>query len=196
LNVGITLELTKRTDPRLLERMARHYSQPGGFVGRNRCFAVLFDGEYYGHIVSGSAVRFLPGRNEALGVGLGNLNGVVNNVFYSLERRGDAPYPLRNFTSAVVKAWERIAADDWQQAYGDAVVGYETLVELPRRGECYRRAGWVEVGTTFGYTCKRVGGKGTDSWTGKRVWNTDKSQLRPKLVLVKPLAHQPQQEEA
>ena len=40
--------------------------------------------------------------------------------------------------------------------------------------------GWVLVGQTVGYTCKRVAGDGTDNWTGKRVWNT--KLLRPKNV--------------
>jgi hypothetical protein len=76
--------------------------------------------------------------------------------------------------------WQRLAETDWREFYGDSVVGFETLVELPRSGELYRRAGWTEVGVTHGYTCKRTGGTGTDSWTGKRIWNT--TDLRPKRV--------------
>lgn len=64
--------------------------------------------------------------------------------------------------------------------YNDEPIGFESLVELPRTGECYRRAGWQKVGITKGYTCKRIGGKSTDSWTGRRIWN--KNELRPKLV--------------
>lgn len=59
-------------------------------------------------------------------------------------------------------------------------MGFESLVELPRTGECYKRDGWTLVGQTIGYTCKRVAGKGTDNWSGKRVWDT--KNLRPKLV--------------
>lgn len=43
--------------------------------------------------------------------------------------------------------------------------------------------GWDLVGQTKGYTCKRGAGKGTDDWSGKRVWDTE--NLRPKLVFVK-----------
>ena len=75
---------------------------------------------------------------------------------------------------------------DWESKYGDKVIGFETLVELPRTGELYLRAGWSEVGITKGYTCKRVAGKGTDSWSGKRVWDTKK--LRPKRVFCKKVA--------
>jgi len=55
------------------------------------------------------------------------------------------------------------------------------LIEKPRTGECYRRAGWTQVGETKGFTCKRVAGKGTDSWSGKRIWNT--IDLKPKIVM-------------
>ena len=63
------------------------------------------------------------------------------------------------------------------------MLGWETLVELPRTGTLYACDGWAEVGMTKGYTCKRVAGKGTDAWTGKRVWDT--KNLRPKRVFVR-----------
>ena len=44
----LNLQMIKRTDPRILENMSIHYSQPKGFVGRNICYAVLYDGIYYG----------------------------------------------------------------------------------------------------------------------------------------------------
>ena len=72
---------------------------------------------------------------------------------------------------------------DWFNKYGDKVIGFETLVELPRTGECYRRDGWEQIGQTKGFTCKRVAGKSTDSWGGRRVW--DYKNLRPKIVLVR-----------
>lgn len=178
----ISLTVTKRTDERLLERMKNHYSEPKGFVGRNICYAVTYRDVYYGHIVAGSATRFLPGRNEFLGVELGQINQVVNNIFFNVSPV-DGIYPTRNFTAAIVKSFVEVATRDWKQKYGDTAVGFETLVEKPRTGELYKRAGWVEVGETKGYTCKRVAGVGTDSWTGKRVWNIDAESLRPKIVL-------------
>ena len=177
----IQLIKTKRTDERLLERMEQHYSHPKGFVGRNICYAIEWDNVYYGHIVAGSATRFLPGRNKFLNITIKDLNSVINNIFYSV-RKVNGKYPIRNFTSAVVKKWIEISRQDWKNKYGDKVIGFETLIEKPRSGELYRRAGWTLVGETKGYTCKRIGGKGSDKWTGKRVWNTDVNKLRPKLV--------------
>lgn len=167
----------KRTDARLLRDMEGHYSAPKGFVGRNICYAVMFDGVYYGGIVGGSATRFLPGRGE-----ITDLNRVVNNLFFHIEPRDG--YPVRNFGQKVLAAFRDKIEADWRDRYGDEVVSFETLVELPRTGDVYKRDGWVEVGMTKGFTCKRVAGKGTDSWSGKRVWNT--TDLRPKRVFLRP----------
>lgn len=179
----LTLTVTKRTDKRLLERMAVHYSQPKGFVGRSICYAVEYDGVYYGHIVAGSATLHLPGRNEFLGIdSQAQLNQVINNIFFNVQKVNDK-YPTRNFTSMVVREFMTRAASDWLQKYGDQVLGFETLIELPRTGELYLRAGFVEVGITKGYTCRRVSGNETGKYTGERVW--DRVNLKPKSVLCK-----------
>lgn len=180
----LELRIVKRTEPELLKRMAIHYSQPKGFVGRNICYAVCFDNVYYGNIVAGSSTRFLKGRNEFLSMTIKQLNNVINNIFFNVSKVG-GNYPMRNFTTKVIELFEIQAKKDWMEKYGDKVIGFESLVEKPRTGELYKRAGWEVVGETIGYTCKRVAGKGTDSWSGKRVWNTKKEELRPKLILCK-----------
>jgi len=183
LNISmLRLVRTKRTDPKLLELMKIHYSHPKGFVGRNLCYAIYWDDTYHGHIVGGSATRFLPGRNEFLNIEIKDLNQVINNIFYHVFPVNDK-YPTRNFTTFVLKNWMQLIKYDWKNKYGDNVIGFETLVELPRTGELYRRAGFHEVGTTIGYQCKRVAGTGTDNWSRKRVWNV--IDLKPKLVLCK-----------
>jgi len=178
----LKLEVIKRTDPRILANMNIHYSQPKGFVGRNICYAILWNNVYYGAIVGGSATLHLPGRNEYLDVDNGNLNNVINNIFYHVEKVG-GKYPARNFTTIVIKLWRETVIKDWANKYGDSVIGFETLVELPRTGECYKRDGWSLIGQTKGFTCKRVSGESTDSWSGRRVWNYD--NLRPKLVFAR-----------
>ena len=179
----LELRQTKRTDNGLLARMENHYSKPKGFVGRNICYAVFYDSIYYGHIVAGSATRFLPNRNEFLGITIKDINMVINNIFFNVSPPNNGTYPIRNFTSSVVKLFVEQAQKDWQVKYGDACIGFETLVEKPRTGDLYLRAGWTLIGETKGYTCKRIAGRGTDDWSGKRVWNTNPAELRPKLVL-------------
>lgn len=163
--------------------MAVHYSAPKGFVGRQLIYRVSYDGQTYGATAAGSATKHLPGRADFFGWPRG-LNNLVNNTFFHIEPVGGR-YPCRNFAQKVVAAWRGKVLLDWPAVYGDAVEGWETLVEPPRTGELYRRDGWAEIGRTQGYTCKRVAGKGTDSWSGKRVWDT--INLRPKLVFAREL---------
>lgn len=183
----VLLRTIKRTEPLLLANMAVHYSQPKGFVGRNICYEISYDGRVYGHIVGGSATLHLIGRDLFFGLLPETkkfaLLGIVNNIFYHLEPCPENGYPRRNFSSSVLRHFRERIARDWLAKYGNPVIGFESLVELPRPGEIYRRDGWTEVGITKGQTCKRVSGKGTDSWSGKRVWDTE--NLRPKRVFVK-----------
>jgi Domain of unknown function (DUF4338) len=178
----ITLQLIKRTDPIILANMAIHYSHPLGFVGRNICYVVYDDNICYGTIAGGSATLHLPGRNEFFDITKSDLNCIINNIFYHIQKV-DNKYPVRNFTEVVLNLFCNTIAQDWTTRYGNKVLGFESLVELPRTGEIYRRCGWTEVGITKGFTCKRIAGKGSDNWSGKRVWNT--SELKPKLVFCK-----------
>lgn len=180
--MSLKLEITKRTDHDLINLMSIHYSKPKGFVGRNICYRILYNNVYYGHIVGGSATKFLPGRNEYFGINIHSLNNLINNIFYHVHKVNGV-YPTRNFTSFVLNYFCLKVKDDWINKYGDRVLGYESLVELPRTGDLYKKAGWDLVGQTIGFTCKRIGGKGTDSWCGKRIWDT--KNLRPKLVFCK-----------
>lgn len=176
----------KRTDARLLVNMANHYSKPKGFVGRNICYAIMHNNTYYGAICGGSSTLHLPGRDVFFGLSKENkqemLLHIVNNIFYHIEPI-EGKYPIRNFSIAVLNLFCKQIAVDWELKYGNKVIGFESLVELPRTGEIYKRANWVETGITKGYTCKRTAGIGSDGWTGKRVW--DHTQLRPKRVFCK-----------
>ena len=111
---------------------------------------------------------------------LWNFFYLINNIFFNCAPVG-SKYPLRNFTTAVIKKFIHQSAQDWYNKYKDTVIGHETLIQPPRTGELYRRAGFCKVGVTKGYTCKRVAGTGTDDWSGKRVWDT--KNLVPKIVM-------------
>lgn len=178
------IEIDKRNDL-LLENMKNHYSQPKEFVGRSICYLVNYNDKNYGSIVAGSCVRHLKQRDEFFDKIYNNkwwLENIINNIFFHIEPI-EKKYPIRNFAQKVLSLFLITAKRDWEFKYGNDVLGFETLVELPRTGEIYLRSGFVNVGQTKGFTCKRIGGKGTDSWSGKRVWNT--TDLRPKNILVK-----------
>jgi hypothetical protein len=178
----LVLQQIKRTDNRILNNMAIHYSQPKGFVGRNICYAVLWNDVYFGSIVGGSATLHLPNRNEYFNIDKSKLNNIVNNIFFHIERQ-NGKYPCRWFSVEVLSSFRERIVKDWELKYEDKVIGFESLVELPRSGDCYKKDDWDLIGQTVGYTCKRIGGEGTDGWSGKRVWDT--KNLRPKLVFAK-----------
>jgi len=176
---GFSLQAIKKSDPLLRTLMEDHYSQPKGFVGRQLFYEISFAEKIYGCIAFGSATRHLPNRpaND-------NLNAGLNNIFYHIVKP-DGGYPIRNFTTYCLLNAEKRACEDYERKYGDRVQWLETLVELPRTGDLYRKAGYQEIGLTKGYTCKRIGGESTDSWGGKRIWDT--KNLRPKRVFYKPI---------
>ena len=177
----IKLVQIKKSDINLKRWMSIHYSAPKGFVGRQLIYKIVVDDIIYGATVAGSATRFLPGREGFFGCQI-PLNNLVNNTFFHIEKR-DGHYPMSNFSSLIVAVWRERVAIGWPKKYGDEVLGWETLVEMPRKGDLYLRDRWTEVGMTKGYTCKRVAGNGSDGWTGKRIWGT--KNLRPKRVFVR-----------
>ena len=67
-NLPLELVQCKRTDSIVLANMAIHYSQPRGFVGRNICYRIEYDGICYGSIAGGSSTLHLPGRDEFFGI--------------------------------------------------------------------------------------------------------------------------------
>lgn len=160
-----------------------HYSHPRGFVGRQLFYEILWYNTVYGYIAFGSATRHLVGRPQWLSNSVGLRHG-LNNTFYHVTKI-DNRYPCRNFTTMALLRAEITAREDYEHTYFDSVNWFETLVELPREGELYKKAGYLEVGVTKGYTCKRVAGTSSDTWTGKRVWDT--THLRPKRVFIKVL---------
>lgn len=175
----IELQKSTKGDQFIRYLMSIHYSKPKGFVGRQIVYKVVSEGVEIGAIVGGSATLHLPGRNEFFGTKY-YINSIVNNTFFHLENQED-----KNMGTKVLKMWRKQISDDWEKQYGDKVVGFETLVEVPRTGAVYKADNWIYTGITKGFTCKRVGGEQQENWSGVRVWNKNPETLRPKLVFCK-----------
>lgn len=181
MKVLVKLIQTKKSDEQVLYLMSIHYSKPKGFVGRQLIYKIYEDDKFLGVIVGGSATLHLPNRNEFFGDTY-YLNGIINNNFFHLiENHSD-----KNLGTKVLALWRKQVVKDWEERYKDKVIGFESLVELPRTGAIYKADNWTVVGQTKGFTCKRVSGteKGVYSG-GKRVWNTNINELKPKLVFCK-----------
>lgn len=165
----IQLRRIDKTDKDLLRFMEIHYSRPKGFVGRQLIYKIIGNGLCFGAIAGGSATLHLKQRFDFWPLYVPPLETIVCNTFYHLERWID--YPCRNFATKVISLFRKVVSIDWRSEYQSNVLGFETLIEPPRTGECYRRDGWRCVGMTEGFQCKRVAGYGSDGWSGKREWN-------------------------
>ena len=180
------LVIASKGDFDIKHLMEIHYSHPNGFVGRQIMYKVLDENnKFCGAIAGGSATVHLPGREEFFGDEF-ELQQIVNNTFYHLLDVEDI-----NFGTKVLKLWRRKIVEDWQKLYEDRVIGFETLVELPRTGSIYKADNWTLTGTTKGYTCRRVGGNSdSEKFGGVRVWDYD--NLKPKLVFCKLNTYRPE----
>ncbi|MEY8352473.1 hypothetical protein AALB39_03855 [Lachnospiraceae bacterium 54-53] len=161
--------------------MSIHYSHPKGFVGRQLIYKIYNNGLFSGVIVGGSATLHLPGRDEFFEDSF-YINGIINNNFFHLvDNHGD-----KNLGTKVLSQWRKRVIVDWEERYKDRVIGFESLVELPRTGSMYKADNWTLVGQTKEFTCRREPGIETGVFTGgKRVWNTNPEELKPKLVFCK-----------
>lgn len=173
------LLLTTKNNSYLQTFMRNHYSMPKGFVGRQIFYLVKINETVVGAIGWGSVTRHLPNRPI-----LGNLLHGMSNIFYHIEKPV-LGYPSRNFTTKILLLSEQLACVEYSKKYTQKILWVESLVELPRTGALYKKAKYTHVGTTVGYTCKRTSGLSSDTWSGKRVWDT--KNLRPKLVFYKAL---------
>lgn len=188
LNYGMIMTLSLQEIPKSDEDLyfmrLKHYSESNGFIGRTIIYKILWNDVIYGAIVAGSATKHLPGRDKIL-LGIG-LNNIINNTFFHIEKI-DCKYPCRNFALEILQTFRYIASRRWYEKYGDIICGFESLVELPRTGEIYKRDKWTEVGLTQGKVCRRrpnsLWGQSTDSWGGVRVWS--KTELKPKRVFAR-----------
>lgn len=181
---NIHLTLISKSDPGLRYAMLAHYSEIYGFVGRQLIYAVTYGPTTYGYIAAGSATRYLPGRSTFLDFPI-DLRNIVNNTFFHIERQGGV-YPCRNFIPQIMSIWRYATSIHWPDRYGDQVLAFEALVQLPRTGDLYLRDGWTEVGLTQGFTCRRMGGgASTDTWTGRRLWSRSPDPDKRKRVFMR-----------
>lgn len=177
----LSLQLTKKSDVDVQYLMSIHYSHPKGFVGRQLIYKIYDDDTLLGVIVGGSATLHLPNRNEFFGDKY-SINKIINNNFFHLIES----HTYKNLGTKVLSMWRKQVVKDWEYKYKDKVIGFESLVELPRSGALYKADNWTLVGQTKGFTCRRIGGNSeSEKFSGIRVWNTNKDELKPKLVFCK-----------
>jgi len=152
---GIWLCQCKQTHLAFAEIKRRHYVHNRRSVGRQLHYLILEGGDVIGIISGASAVWACSARDGFFQIDFRNriekIAGIINNVLFRLERNE------RNLASRVLKLWRERVVSDWFDKYGIRAIGFETFVQPPLRGTCYKADNWTEVGRTYG-SAKRCRG--------------------------------------
>jgi len=74
-----------------------------------------------------------------------NIHKIVVNYRFTL-----LPTAPKNLASKVLSLLVKICGKQWKEKYGREIVLLEALVKPPRRGICYKAAGWRLIGMTYG----------------------------------------------
>jgi hypothetical protein len=156
----ITLERCKRTDPRYVEIRNRHYVPNAGVVGRALHYLAFENNSLVGIISGGSSTYAVKARDEFFGLDLCKafdrfyeegapirpemLGTIINNTIFRLEVHKP------NLATRVLAHWRRQIVTDWEDAYGDGVMGFETYIleHAQRVGTLYKADNWTHVGKT------------------------------------------------
>jgi hypothetical protein len=126
-----------------------HYPQSRGIIGRSLNYLVMRSGECLG-IIGGAS----PPKNYNYFVncfGRGQEKHYLNNNIFRLIKieRNLGTKTLRLFRSRVKR--------DYEEKFGDELIGLCTFVELPRDGALYKADNWVYLGITEGKRMYRRG---------------------------------------
>jgi hypothetical protein len=172
----IELVLCKRSDPRYQEIRSRHYVENHGCIGRQLHYLVYLDENLVGIISGASPVWACSPRDKFFGIEKSNReklvgHHIVNNVVFRLEEK------IPNLGTQVLSLWRKRVRKDWNERYGDDILGFETFIFGENRtGAMYKADNWLYVGETQGNTkFKPHGAYGI----------TERKQVEKKLIFCK-----------
>jgi hypothetical protein len=175
-NMKIELVLCKRSDPRYQEIRSRHYVENHGCIGRQLHYLVYLDENLVGIISGASPVWACSPRDKFFGIENSNReklvgHHIVNNVVFRLEEK------IPNLGTQVLSLWRKRVRKDWNERYGDDILGFETFIFGENRtGAMYKADNWLYVGETQGNTkFKPHGAYGI----------TERKQVEKKLIFCK-----------
>jgi len=164
---GLHLQRTRKGEKLFATLYLTHYPESKGIVGRQVNYYIVIDGKTVG-IVGGNSppLRYLK-FNNYFGEKYSEKNWLNNNVFRLIERE-------KNLGTQVLKLFRRCAKQDYEERYGDILVGLVTFVEPPRTGAVYKADNWDSLGITQGKRCFRRGDHG--KWINKE-WGLGTKKL-------------------
>jgi len=129
----------------------RHYVPNNDCIGRQIHY-LIFNNNIPIGIISGASTAWSVKSRDAFFGDKFNRNLIINNNVFRLEDH------QKNFATQIVKMWRYQIAKDWNDVYGDVIIGYDTFVEPPRTGALYKADNWTCTGETSGISKRHHGG--------------------------------------
>ena len=135
---------------------AEHYLGSGRLVGKQLRYVAKYQGQWLALLSWSDAAFHLKDREHWIGWSPAQkkrrLALVVNNSRFLIPQSVRLP----NLASRVMKLCLQRLAQDWQQAYGHAVLVAESFVDSQLfRGTSYQASGWTLLGQTKGFARAR-----------------------------------------
>lgn len=155
---GVQLRLLNSDERQAFDQILinDHYLQSADFVGQQLRYVACFNGQWVALVVWSAGAFKLKAREEWIGWSerqkRRRLPLVVNNSRFFIPE----PFHVPNLATRVMKLNLERLSQDWQQAYGHAVLVAETFVDPEIfRGTTYKAGGWTLLGQTQGFQRSR-----------------------------------------
>lgn len=155
---GVELRLLNTDERQAFDQILinDHYLHSADFVGQQLRYVACYNGQWVALAVWSAGAFKLKAREEWIGWSerqkRRRLPLVVNNSRFFIPE----PFHIPNLATRVMKLNLERLAEDWQQAYGHAVLVAETFVDPEIfRGTTYKAGGWTLLGQTQGFQRSR-----------------------------------------
>ena len=163
---GLQLLKVKKSHPLFVKWYIEHYPKSKGIVGRQLNYLIYYESMPVGIISAVSPP--LNYRKFRKYFGIENDLEFMNNGIFRIVHS-----PKKNFATQVLKSFRNAIKKDYENKYGNQLLGIVTFVEKPRNGGIYKADNWDMIGETQGIEVRRRG----EDWLSKTYTKTDNKQL-------------------
>lgn len=171
-DMELCLSRVKKSHPLYVKWYIEHYPGSKGIVGRQINYLIYHFGRPVGIIgVSSPPLHYKKFEHYFKLSGMKPSESsklfLNNNVFRLVDKVGE------NLGTRILKLLRRRVKQDYNDIYGQELIGLVTFVERPRTGAVYKADNWEFLGETEGIEVKRRG----KDWLNKTYLKTDNKKL-------------------
>lgn len=142
LGIGLELVRVPKSDGLFGKLFFEHYPGSKGIPARSLCYLIFRDGVCIGIVGINSPPRNYKIFKEYFN-GADEKNFVNNNVYRLILNE-------KNLGTKVLREFRKVIKKDYEEKYGDTLLGIITFVEPPRTGAMYKADNWQFLGETQG----------------------------------------------